>query len=212
MHEWQISSYLRDTTLGNMNKKIKPWPTASFALKIKFEPGISARELVVYLERRLPGKFGRLEIMRAIVKQDGSRGIENMFKTANYKKRCLELCYEKIMQAGVTEPLLGKFMKMIYAKYPMPSEKELFTEQINNPIYKKMLGPTWKKLSFHKTGEPKFTVEDIMLIKNAFKVFKEKASSDTGFLLKYAKMILPNKQTEISNILNNSSKSKRKHK
>ncbi|MEA3307726.1 MAG: hypothetical protein U9Q34_08080 [Elusimicrobiota bacterium] len=195
-----------------MNKKEK-WKNASLTLKLKYkEQGISSKVLEVHLERRLPGKFGRLKIMSAIINQNDDLDMEDIFETPSYRKRCLEICHKKLAQAGVKDPLRGKFMTRVYAKYPMPSEKELFAEEINNPIYKKILGPAWKKLSFNKTGVPKLTPEDMAIIKTNFEATAKKAESNPDFLFEYAKILMPNKEKGISTISENYSKRKQKRK
>jgi hypothetical protein len=146
--------------------KITPWPNSTFALKTHWEDWGTDRHFWVYLERRAPGKYGRLEAMHGIVPSDGTlRGVERIFGSARYRKGTLDLAREKMMQAGVPEEQALAFMETISKEFPYPTIEDLFLEQINASFVKMVLGGYHQQLSYFRTGVPELTSDDLKLFK-----------------------------------------------
>jgi hypothetical protein len=94
--------------------KVQPWPGSVFALKTKWEDWITDRHLWVFLERRAPGKFGRLEAMHAIVPKGRKKSeLATLFGSAKYRRGTLDGARELFRSAGVPDDQAADFMQTI---------------------------------------------------------------------------------------------------
>lgn len=70
----------------------------------QWEDWITDRHLWVFLERRVPGKFGRLEAMHAIVPKGRKKSeLATIFGSARYRRGMLDRARELFRRAGVPE-------------------------------------------------------------------------------------------------------------
>ena len=159
--------------------KVQPWPGSTFALKTKWEDWITDRHLWVFLERRVPGKFGRLEAMHAIVPKGRKKsGRDTLFGSAKYRRGMLDRVREVFMNAGVPDDQAAEFMQRITKEFPYPTPNEVFEEQISNPLLTMALGDQDKELSYHRTGVPELTEDDRALIGRCMAALESKVRKD----------------------------------
>ena len=97
--------------------KIKPWPNSTFALDTRWEDWGTGTHFWVHLERRAPGKFGRLQVMHAIVVTSKA---DALFGSARYRRVTLDGAREVFQQAGVPDGQALDFMERIVKEYPYP--------------------------------------------------------------------------------------------
>jgi len=147
----------------------KPWPNSTFGLKIHWEDWGTAKHFLVHLERRAPGKFGRLEAMHAIVPAGGRRAADPLFGSARYRKFTLERAGAVFQQAGVPEDQAAHFMEAIVKEYPCPTDEELFIELIGSPVVAMAFGERRKNLSYYRTGVPELTEQDMQLLRECLR-------------------------------------------
>jgi len=121
------------------------------------------------LERRTPGKFGRLEAMHAIVPTSRHKTEADLFGSARYRKITLDGARDVFQQGGVPDEQAKDFMKTIVKEYPYPADEELFVEQISSPLVTMALGESRKRLSYYRTRVPEFTTQDMQLFKECLK-------------------------------------------
>ena len=114
----------------------------------------------VHLERRAPGKFGRLQVMHAIVVTNKA---DALFGSARYRQITLDGARQVFQQAGVPDGQAQDFMERIVKEYPYPSDEDLFVEQIGSPMIAMALGERRKDLSYYRTGVPELTKADMEL-------------------------------------------------
>jgi hypothetical protein len=145
--------------------KIKAWPNSTFSLKTHWEDWGDGKHLWVHLERRAPGKFGRLQVMHAIVLTRRKTEANTLFGSARYRQITLEGAREVLQQAGVPDGQAKGFMATIGKEYPYPTDEDVFVEQISSPLVAMALGERRKDLSYYRTGVPELTKEDMELIK-----------------------------------------------
>lgn len=120
----------------------------------------------VHLERRAPGKFGRLQVMHAIVM---TREADALFGSARYRQITLDGAREVFQQAGVPDGQVQDFMETVVKDYPYPSDEDRFVEQISSPLAAMALGERRKDLSYYRTGVPELTKEDMELFTECLK-------------------------------------------
>jgi hypothetical protein len=150
--------------------KIKPWAHSTFALKTHWEDWGTDEHFWAHLERRAPGKFGRLQVMHAIVPSSRRQtAADTLFGSARYRKITLDGAREVFQQAGVPDQQAKDFMETIVKKYPYPTDEDLFVEQISSPLVAMALGERRKNLSYYRTGVPEFTRQDMQLFKECLK-------------------------------------------
>lgn len=130
----------------------------------------SGKHFWVHLQRRAPGKFGRLEAMHAIVPSRRQfNDADSVLGTAQYRKVALDGAQEFFSQAGVPEEQARVFMDAILKEFPYPTAEELFLERINSPLMAMALGERRNELSYYRTGVPKLTREDVHLFEQHLK-------------------------------------------
>jgi hypothetical protein len=112
------------------------------------------------LERRAPGKFGRLQVMHAIVMTSDA---DTLFGSVRYRQITLDGARTVFQQAGVPDGQVQGFMGTIVKDYPYPSDEDLFVEQISGPLCTMALGERRQDLSYYRTGVPELTKEDVEL-------------------------------------------------
>ncbi|MCB4756881.1 MAG: hypothetical protein LHV69_07620 [Elusimicrobia bacterium] len=166
----------------NSTPKIKPWPGSTFSLKIERAPApFGNKHLWVYLERRAPGKYGRLEAMHAIIPtRKRLKGMDKFFGSARYKDNMWEVVHRVIDEAGVPEEKKRELLTVVAGEYPRPTPEELFLEDLEGPWLKAALGDRKNELSYFKTGKPEITDEDRKLIKECFKEAMDKMRKEPG--------------------------------
>ena len=146
--------------------KIKPWPNSTFALNTRWEDWGTGTHFWVHLERRAPGKFGRLQVMHAIVVTSKA---DALFGSARYRRVTLDGVREAFQQAGVPDGQAQDFMERIVKEYPYPSDEDLFVEHISSPLVAMALAGRRKNLSYYRTGVPELTKADMELFAECLK-------------------------------------------
>lgn len=170
--------------------KIVPWPNCSFALKTHWEDWGTGKHFWVHLERRAPGKFGRLEAMHAIVlSRRRINDADSLFGSARYRKVALDGAREFFHLAGVPEGQARVFMEAILKEYPYPTAKELFLEQISSPFMSMFLGERRNELSYYRTDVPELTREDVHLFEQRLKEWDVRVQSSPGEREKFLEVI-----------------------
>jgi hypothetical protein len=171
--------------------KVQPWPNSTFALKLKWEDWETARHLWVYLERRAPGKFGRLEAMHAIVPAGRrKRETDSLFASTKYRRGTLDGARKLFQQAGVPDEQAEGFMQTIAKEFPYPTPAESFAEQISSPLFVMAVGERMQDLSFHRTGVPEFTQADLELIQDCMKRFETRVLDSPQERKKFVDIVL----------------------
>jgi len=159
--------------------KVQQWPGSTFALKTKWEDWTSDRHFWVFLERRVPGKFGRLEAMHAIVPKGRKKSeLATLFGSARYRRGMLDIARQLFRSAGVPDDQAADFMETITKAFPYPTPKETFEEEMSNPLLAMALGDRYKDLSYHLSGVPELTDEDRALISQCLAAFVTRVSND----------------------------------
>lgn len=138
---------------------------------------------MVYLERRVPGKFGRLEAMNVIIPtRKRLKGTDKFFGSARYRQSMWKMIHGVMDQAGVPEKQKLEFYTAVFTIYPNPTAEEIFLEDLEGPWLKAALGDRKKELSYFKTGKPEITAEDKKLIQDGLdKAFEEMRKGPDGF-------------------------------
>lgn len=157
--------------------KIKPWPGSAFSLKMKWEKeGFGGdNHFWVHLERRAPGRFGRLQLMHAIVPtRKRLDRVDKFFASARYRKSLYATAIKTMELAGVPEEERGLLLAMMAKEYPIPTAEELYLESLENPTIVKALGNRKKELSYFRTGIPEATKDDLKLVEQCFADLIEK--------------------------------------
>ena len=104
--------------------KIKPWPHSTFALNTRWEDWGTGTHFWVHLERRAPGKFGRLRVMHAIVMASRRQTeADALFGSVRYRRVTLDGARQVFQQAGVPDGQAQEFMERIVKEYPYPSDR-----------------------------------------------------------------------------------------
>jgi hypothetical protein len=171
--------------------KIKPWPDSTFALKTKLEAWGIGRHFWVYLERRAPGRFGRLEAMHGIIPSRGRKDdTAKLFTSAHYRKNVIDNAHELMRQAGVPEAQLKKFMAVIIKEYPYPTQEQLYLGQLDNPLIAAALGKKRQELSYFKTGVLDITAEDLRLIKSCIDDLQKRMRSEPDGNMRFIDLIM----------------------
>ncbi len=136
--------------------KVQPWPVSIFALKTKWEDWTTDRHLWVFLERRVPGKFGRLEAMHAIVPKGRKKSeLATIFGSARYRRGMLDSARELFRSAGVPDDQAAEFMQTITKEFPYPTPNEVFEEEISNPLHSDRAGSMEHVRLNFRTSKPK---------------------------------------------------------
>jgi hypothetical protein len=170
--------------------KLQPWPGSIFALKTRWEDWITDRHLWVFLERRVPGKFGRLEAMRAIVpKGHNKRELATLFGSPRYRRGVLDSARELFRRAGVPDDQAADFMQTITREFPYPTPNEVFEEEISNPLLKMALGDRFEELSYHRTGVPELTEDDRALIGQCMAALETRVREDPAEGRRFLKFV-----------------------
>ena len=171
--------------------KVQPWPGSTFALKIKREDWITDWHLWVFLERRVPGKFGRLEAMHAIVPKGRKKSeLATLFGSARYRRGTLDSARELFRSAGVPDDQAADFMQTITREFPYPTPNEVFEEEISNPLLAMALGDRHKELSYHRTGVPELTEDDRALIGQCMAALETRVREDPATGRRFLKFVL----------------------
>lgn len=176
---------------GDAPPKIQPWPGSKFALKTKWEDWVTDRHLWVFLERRVPGKFGRLEAMHAIVSKDRNKSEpDTLFGSARYRRGMLDNARKLFRMAGVPDDQAADFMQTITKEFPYPTANEVFEEEMSNPLLAMVLGDRDKELSYHRTGMPVLTEEDRALVGQCLEAFQMRARKDPAERRRFLQFVL----------------------
>jgi len=171
--------------------KVQPWPGSTFALKTKWEDWLTDRHIWVFLERRAPGKFGRLEAMHAMVPKGRKKSkLATMFGSARYRRGMLDSARELFKSAGVPDDQTAEFMQTITKEFPYPTPNEVFEEEISNPLLTMALGDHYKELSYHRTGVPELTEDDRALIGRCMAALETKVREDPAEGRRFLKFVL----------------------
>src|SRR5262249_9098219 len=137
------------------------------------------RHLWVYLERRAPGRFGRLQAMHAIVAKGRRKSeLESLFGSARYRQGTLDATRKLFRQASVADDQADACMRTVAKEFPYPSPQEVFEEQIASPLLAMALGERGKELSYYRTGVPGLTEADRALIKECLRQFETRVKED----------------------------------
>jgi len=171
--------------------KVQPWPGSTFALKTKWEDWLTDRHIWVFLERRVPGKFGRLEAMHAIVPKARKKSeLATLFGSAKYRRGMLDSARELFKSAGVPDDQTAEFMQKITREFPYPIPNEVFEEEISSPLLTMALGDHYKELSYHRTGVPELTEDDRALIGRCMAALETKVREDPAEGRRFLKFVL----------------------
>ncbi len=171
--------------------KVQPWPGSTFALKTKWEDWTTDRHLWVFLERRVPGKFGRLEAMHAIVPKGRKKSeLGSFFGSARYRRGALDGARELFRQAGVPDDQAADFLQTIAREFPYPTPNEVFEEEISDPLLAMALGDRTKELSYHRTCVPELTEDDRALIERCMTALVARVKEDPAEGRKFLKFVL----------------------
>jgi hypothetical protein len=171
--------------------KVQPWPGSKFALKTRWEDLITDRHLWVFLERRVPGRFGRLEAMHAIVPLGPKKSeLATLFGSARYRRGMLDSARELFRRAGVPDDQAGDFMQAIAREFPYPTPNELFEEEMSSPLLAMALGDRYKDLSYHRTGVPELTEDDRALIGQCLAAIETRVRNDPEEGRRFLKFVL----------------------
>jgi hypothetical protein len=174
--------------------KVKPWPGSTFALKTEWEDGGLSRHFRVYLERRAPGKFGRMHAMDAIVPTRRRKDdVDAMFSSSRYRRGTLDATRELFRQVGVPEDQADGFMRAITKEFPYPTAKESFEDELASPMLTMALGVRRKELSYYRTGVPELTADDQLLIKRCMVEFETRVLKDPAEGRKFLNFVLGGK-------------------
>ena len=150
--------------------KIIAWPNCTFSLKTHWEDWGTDKHFWAHLERRAPAKFGRLQVIHAIVPTSRHQTeADPLFGSARYRKITLDGAREVFQQAGVPDEQAKDFMEKVVKEYPYPTDEDLFMEQISSPLVAMALGERRKNLSYYRTGVPECTSQDMQLFKECLK-------------------------------------------
>lgn len=158
-------------------EKVQPWPDSTFAIETRWDKWGPDKHFWVHLQRRAPGKFGRLQAMHAIVPGKRKGAKDSLFGSAKYRENTLDSALKLFRQAGVPEDQAAQFMDAISSEFPYPTTEELFLEQIHSPIMAIALGEARQYLSYYRTGTPQFTGADAQLVQTCFRQLSIGASS-----------------------------------
>jgi len=171
--------------------KVQPWPGSIFALKTRWEDWVIDRHLWVFLERRVPGKFGRLEAMHAIVPKGRKKSeLATLFGSARYRRGMLDRARELFRKAGVPDDQAADFMQTITKEFPYPTPNQVFEEEMSNPLLAMALGDRCKELSYHRTGVPELTEDDRALIGQCLAAIETRVSKDPAEGRRFLKFVL----------------------
>ena len=171
--------------------RVQPWPGSIFALKTKWEDWITDRHLWVFLARRVPGKFGRLEAMHAIVPKGRKKSeLATLFGSARYRCGMLDSARELFRSAGVPDYQAAEFMQTITKEFPYPTPNEVFEEEISNPLLTMAMGNRYKELSYYRTGVPELTEDDRALIGRCMAALETKVREDPAEGRRFLKFVL----------------------
>jgi hypothetical protein len=171
--------------------KVEPWPGSIFALKTRWEDWITDRHLWVFLERRVPGKFGRLEAMHAIVPKGPKESeLATLFGSARYRRGMLDSARELFRSAGVPENQAADFMQTITREFPYPTPNEVFEEEMSSPLLAMALGDRHRELSYHRTGVPELTEDDRALIAECMAAIETRVRKDPAEGRRFLKVVL----------------------
>lgn len=175
--------------MGSRSAKFRPWPGSTFRLKTKWENWDDVKHFRVYLERRAPGRFGRLEAMHAVVpKRKRLEGVDQFFASAKYRLNMLRVAEEVLTNAGVPQEQADAFMKAIQQEYPAPTKEVLFLEEVESPAVALALGQRRKELSYFETGVPEFTGEDQRLLKECMEDLGQRIKTDRNLAARFHKI------------------------
>ncbi len=175
--------------------KLKPWPDSIFDMKITKDKYPTHLALTVFLERRAKGKYGRLELAKFFIapkrKQKHSDTFFDRLFSYSLRHKTYREIIEKMNFVGVPEELQQKYINAHTKECPIPTQEELFLEEIDNPVFKIILSDDIKKLSYFKTGVPELTKADNRFIKQRTDSFeyKDKNKSDQFMKLLFGRNI-----------------------
>lgn len=165
--------------MASPSAKLRPWPGSTFRLKTAWESWSDVKHFRAYLERRAPGRFGRLEAMHAVVpKRKRPEGADRYFASAKYRLAMLNVAAKVMAKAGVPEEQADAFMAAIQREYPPPTKEALFLDEVESPLVALVLGRRREELSYYKTGEPVFTKEDELLLKDCMDDLSRRMKTD----------------------------------
>lgn len=171
--------------------KVQPWPGSVFALRTKWEDWVTDRHLWVFLERRARGKFGRLQVMHAIVPNGPKKNeLGALFSSARYRRGTLDSAREFFRRAGVPDDQAADFMQTITKQFPYPTPNEIFEEEMSSPLLAMALGNRYKELSYHRTGVPELTEDDRSLIGQCLAEFNASVREDPKAARKFLQFML----------------------
>ena len=172
--------------MASKSAKLRPWPGSTFRLKTAWENWSDVKHFRVYLERRAPGKFGRLEAMHAVVpKRKKPKGVDRHFASARYRLAMLKSAAEVMAKAGVSEEQANSFIAEIQREYPAPTKEALFLEEVESPLVALALGRRRRELSYYKTGAPEFTREDQVLIEECMDDLRRRMKTDKALMARF---------------------------
>lgn len=172
--------------MSSRSAKIRSWPGSTFRLKTEWEDWDDVRHFRVYLERRAPGRFGRLVAMHAVVpKRKRLEGVDRYFASAKYRLAMLEVASEVMAKADVAEGQVNSFMALIQQEYPAPTKEALFLEEIESPLAALSLGRRQKELSYYRTGIPEFTGEDQRLLKDCMEELGKRMKTNKALAARF---------------------------
>lgn len=172
--------------MASKSAKLRPWPDSTFRLKTAWENWSDVRHFRVHLERRAPGRFGRLEAMHAVVpKRKKPKGVNRLFATAKYRLAMLSAAADLMSKVGVSAEQADSFMAEIHREYTAPTPQALFLEEVEDPLVTLALGGRRDELSYYKTGVAEFTREDLRLIEECTEDLRQRMKTDKALMARF---------------------------
>jgi hypothetical protein len=125
--------------------KVQPCPGSTFALQTQWEDWITDRHFWVFLERRVPGKFGCLEAMHAIVPKGRRKASWEPSSARRDIGAARWTARENSSgRPGVADDQAADFMQTIAREFPYPTRNEMFEEEMSNPLLAMALGDRYE--------------------------------------------------------------------
>ncbi len=172
------------------DNKLKPWYDCKFDLKLELEEREFYDTICVFLERRAKGKYGKLSIADFYMSntdvghnEKGSDLFDRLF-SLDFRHKTYKEMMEKMTSVGVPEELQKNYLSEVSNYCPIPTQKELFDEELENPLIKLVMGDDIKKLSYFKTRKPEWSKQDQKFVQDKIDSFQNADEDKQMQLLK----------------------------
>lgn len=173
--------------------RIRSWPNSTFRLDIEVEHDRldKVKHVWVHLYREAPGRHGRLKVMHGIVPtRKRPTDYDKTFLAPSFRLGMIRSATEVLLRAGVTDKQAREMMSRVAEVYPVPTPKELWSEQVDNPLISLVLGERRSELSYFETGVPVMTKEDIALVEKCWSDLDKRMKTDKKLMAKFSKIVL----------------------